>query len=1504
MVNYISEDYTASTSDASSAAAMSASPFNLSKPAALFFSNIAQAKNLKLGLLNTNNSNTGYQPPAPYNFNFVEPFESWHRGRTHDTLNNGLGGGGGGKIKPTIPVRTQPYTLTKPAAVIVPTSLHSNTTAEPVSAPHYTQHASAMMTTMVHKNNSKTVMDELRAIETVANSVDASHQANATTTGHNAILARLSSISSTFKSIFVRPKNSRHVDLDSFAASTKSAAHHGPTKSHEIAAASSTNTHGSNNNNGYKLKLFSTNNEIDLSNGMDHTSGGSRNSIANNELNVKIERIISRQVMNESLQNSNRLNRHQQQHSNNSNSLSTRPGTGSTAHTPATTVTTHNDNSSSSSTSSSSSSSSVSSNISSLSTTSNLTLFSESTVASTVHHAASRRHHAASEAHQRAVLMTTNGPATVNSPAPATHNNAANSSYQYSGNGQKWLCLVCLSKHLMDVRACNVCGSLQQSNASNKSSTLKSMGNKFNTMANKTMDFLMDNHNYNVSRTVNYTIADTTAANNTLRSLNGNALAQQLKTWLCTYCNYANDSLKIVCMNCRSAKQKSSSAAGENSANDTKFSLKYQTLQAKRNRKEANSTVNQNNSTANRLNNSNEENELNNGDDNTDRPANKKSKTTGQCDQYCSNCKSNIDHNNSQQQPAAAASKTNKNLLNAKSVGVDQLVTPTKPADFDKTLSSSLDESTISRPANQNNTNGVTSNSNNTKSTVVASTPLLTVAATARPAKWTCSTCMVPNEASKAACVCCATARPGAVAKTLAAALDQATDVKKPAENNTMSVKPPLLNTALAKWTCSMCLVQNESSSSQCVCCMTARPSADSSSSTTSKTKFSELVAAAGNTEPVSDAFATRAAASSALLASRPTASNISFGLASTTADKPITFGATNSFLTAAAAPQPTTFSTNSAGGFSFGSASASSSSTSVSSGFKFGTTTTTQSESKPVDQAPVVSFGTTAPSSGGEFTFGAATNSSISTQSTTTSQMSFGFQSTAQISTSSSANANNNNNTSSSTTATNMFSSFGSSTTAAQNNAFAAPSTNAQTAAQPAQAALFSGFGSNGFGNASSNQPQQPTTTTLTAPAFGSVQVKPSFSFGGSSTTLSSSSAASSQATTPVGGSTTNANAAPSLIQQPASSAQSFSFGAPAAPTASSSSTAAALASNSGFSTGNSSSGGFGAATQSSATFGFMGSGSSSGSSSVFGSSAKQPESSSSAKSAPVNPFANANSSSTGSSFLQAANPFANATTTSSNNKEASSDSSQLQNKPAPDTPSLFKFGFKSNKQTTDSPTPSTSASTTTATTQNTPFSGFGSGFATKTEPSTTTAATNNAFSSLSSSSNSTAQKPFVFGAATTTGSSTASSNPFGGQPPSTPSTSSAFSFGNANSSATSAVKPFVFGDAKPEIPKPAFNFGGSSNAFSFGSTATTTSTLSDDMLATPHKADHGASSRPGPGSTANTPSVSTPFVFGGVGGAGGQADSPSLQQILVPGASTPSSARLIKKPTRRLKK
>lgn len=169
--------------------------------------------------------------------------------------------------------------------------------------------------------------------------------------------------------------------------------------------------------------------------------------------------------------------------------------------------------------------------------------------------------------------------------------------------------MICLSKHTADIEICLICGS------NNTDTANKKVQISFNQSKNMSYDFKQKNF-------PNETIHEFSSP---LRSL-GNGNSQ--KTWICGYCTFANDNLKIVCMNCRASKQKNSNASGAR--------LSHQSLQMKR-KPVSKQLVNH----KNQLNRSNEENE-NTSDGEDRRGRSSKRSKTNDADQtnLCNNCKS------------------------------------------------------------------------------------------------------------------------------------------------------------------------------------------------------------------------------------------------------------------------------------------------------------------------------------------------------------------------------------------------------------------------------------------------------------------------------------------------------------------------------------------------------------------------------------------------------------------------------------------------------------------------------------------------------------------------------------------------------------------------------------------------------------------------------------------------------------------------------------------------
>ncbi|RNA35234.1 nuclear pore complex protein Nup153-like [Brachionus plicatilis] len=135
---------------------------------------------------------------------------------------------------------------------------------------------------------------------------------------------------------------------------------------------------------------------------------------------------------------------------------------------------------------------------------------------------------------------------------------AASSSKQleldHQSQTEKWTCMVCLSKHLEKVDICSICGSsrpeskhkaLSQSisfckpvcKTSSKCSLLDRESNEPKShKSDDILSLLQDDEFYYK------------------KSLFTSKPNPYIKKWTCHHCNYSNDSLKIVCLNCRWVK--------------------------------------------------------------------------------------------------------------------------------------------------------------------------------------------------------------------------------------------------------------------------------------------------------------------------------------------------------------------------------------------------------------------------------------------------------------------------------------------------------------------------------------------------------------------------------------------------------------------------------------------------------------------------------------------------------------------------------------------------------------------------------------------------------------------------------------------------------------------------------------------------------------------------------------------------------------------------------------
>jgi hypothetical protein len=434
-----------------------------------------------------------------------------------------------------------------------------------------------------------------------------------------------------------------------------------------------------------------------------------------------------------------------------------------------------------------------------------------------------------------------------------------------SASNAKWTCFICLSMHKLDVEVCLICGSLQQSSTSATSRSTH-------------LNPLVKVKKIDGCTSVDLTNA-ASSASTLLKSINTNNKNHGYlsKKWTCTYCSFANDCLKVVCMNCRSSKLQRHL---EQENNDSKINLSKQHHALQIKRKNA-TTNNKTKTSTTKQNTSNEENELNNRDDEQDevdlppKSQNKRAK----CENCCPNCqkentKESAQITNETKSPAAAAvvvAQSQQPTL--KHTQPIELITPIKCDEW-KRLDALLDVDKKTQ----------------TQPIIPSSSQTLTTTSS----KWTCSTCLVQNDESKTNCACCSTAKTTTTTTTAPPKPKQTELSFDQVDTSTKKITPSFFSKdaaasqPAAKWTCSACLVANDSTKNECTCCMTKRTtSVDSrahpTSEETTKTKFSSLVAAAGSFSNFNNT---------------PMNSSISFGLKPSLAatSEPIKFGSTGGF--------------------------------------------------------------------------------------------------------------------------------------------------------------------------------------------------------------------------------------------------------------------------------------------------------------------------------------------------------------------------------------------------------------------------------------------------------------------------------------------------------------------------------------------------------------------------------------------------------------------------------
>ena len=121
----------------------------------------------------------------------------------------------------------------------------------------------------------------------------------------------------------------------------------------------------------------------------------------------------------------------------------------------------------------------------------------------------------------------------------------------------KWTCMICLNKNRYPIDLyCSICGSAKTSStthsyASSNCSTIDHTFTKpsFQKSNNKSLIFGKLTTNTNTS-----SVSSTSSAISPPTDVTVNRSKKYSKTWRCPHCEFANDNLKIVCVNCRTPK--------------------------------------------------------------------------------------------------------------------------------------------------------------------------------------------------------------------------------------------------------------------------------------------------------------------------------------------------------------------------------------------------------------------------------------------------------------------------------------------------------------------------------------------------------------------------------------------------------------------------------------------------------------------------------------------------------------------------------------------------------------------------------------------------------------------------------------------------------------------------------------------------------------------------------------------------------------------------------------
>lgn len=350
-------------------------------------------------------------------------------------------------------------------------------------------------------------------------------------------------------------------------------------------------------------------------------------------------------------------------------------------------------------------------------------------------------------------------------------------------NKSKWTCMICLSKHSTRLDVCSICGSSKSSSVTLKNiqeMTSPSSTTSSSSSSTTSSSTMTTNSNSNLASSLKKKQHQSTPLSSSTPSsspssklfssylINELGLKQKLqqqqtilpssedeslrstnktpkknpynKKWSCLHCNYQNDNLKIVCLNCRWAKTMpppSSKAMTETNLIDSSI---------KRSKKQ---------STFDNL--------LVTVDLTSDEKKNIESLKDKNNNVYCSSCKSPI----SKEKSSSPTKETTE--IQSVTSSSPQIIT-----EKSSTESTSFFVKQTSNDKKWNCTTCLVANLESNDKCVCCMTPKpnrqkLDETKTQISLKWTCDTCLVQNDADKNSCVCCMTPKPGASGSTKSA---------------------------------------------------------------------------------------------------------------------------------------------------------------------------------------------------------------------------------------------------------------------------------------------------------------------------------------------------------------------------------------------------------------------------------------------------------------------------------------------------------------------------------------------------------------------------------------------------------------------------------------------------------------------------------------------------------------------------------------------------------------